>query len=395
MVYTGTPNASSEQVLRRNGNNLELLDNGVLVCTSPAGDTSTVSLLEAPNATVHLTIDEDFGGAFVVPGGIFFQNAAVGDNRVVLEDTHGITGADTLLVTPTYGVLAGVQLISYTYVTNVIADGGPQGRAYLFGRADPGAPNTFISLPTTAALGNNNFTSTVNGFGVVSAFGSAADTAQMKNGGSNSVFVGTPTYSYLSAGLSFNVASGFGSVRTTATGGSNLALLFGSPAGSNIFVAASANSYLKGPGFDNEVFSFSQVRGISYGSSNDIAALYDSLGNNLLRVTPTYSFMAAVDASYLNLALGFAQLDTVFDSSGTNQADLTTLPNSPPVVPSDPNTPPTYPPTPPPPANTDPPTNNGTVAVSSHDAPQVTGVGRIVLVFNNGVLTQQAGVFIG
>src|SRR5439155_13094316 len=106
------------------------------------------------------------------------------------------SGADALVLTPTYGTLNNAEVFAFSNVQTV------------------------------------------------SAFGAADDAVYLFDSDGSDLFVGTPTFSYLQASTSLNIVSGFGQVRgTSSAGGSDLALLFDS-AGNDVFVGTPTFSYL-------------------------------------------------------------------------------------------------------------------------------------------------------
>src|SRR5439155_1508474 len=85
----------------------------------------------------------------------------------------------------------------------------------------------------------------------------------------NDLFVSTPTYSYLQAGNSLNIVSGFKKVQASAgAGGTDLALLFDST-GNDVFVGTPTYSYLSGTGFLNQAAGFAKVRANSSAGGTD------------------------------------------------------------------------------------------------------------------------------
>src|SRR5262249_56567119 len=72
LVYTA--HAGGSLTLRRNGANLELLRNGVVVVTQDLARTTGVSLLSGVSDDIILTIDDRFGGTYFLRDGIRFQD---------------------------------------------------------------------------------------------------------------------------------------------------------------------------------------------------------------------------------------------------------------------------------------------------------------------------------
>src|SRR5262249_56490282 len=115
-----------------------------------------------------------------------------------------------------------------------------------------------------------------DGFGTVPAFAKDGGTAYLFDGPGADLFLGTPTYSYLQAGDTLTIASGFAQVRGFASTGADLALLFDS-AGDDLYVGTPTYSYLAGGGFLNLASGFAEVHAPSAGGVGT-AVLFDTAG---------------------------------------------------------------------------------------------------------------------
>jgi hypothetical protein len=266
LVYTAPAGTGHQLLLGLDGPTVRLMDNGALVATRPLATTGAVLIYGADNEPDSLTIDNS-AGLLALSGGVRFDGGAGGGNTVFLV---GTPGGDTFTLTPTGFSLDGALTGSLFNVQSVTAFGGP------------------------------------------------GDAATLYDGPGNDLFVATPSYAYLQAGVSLSVASGFVAVQASSTAGSDLALLYDST-GSDVFVATPTYSSLSGSGFANTAIGFAQVRGNSSGGG-DTANFYDSAGDDLFRGTPTYSFLAG--NGFLNLAIGFANVNAFAGAGGSDFADL-------------------------------------------------------------------------
>jgi hypothetical protein len=389
LTYTAPSGSGAVNLLLRlDGGTLELLANNTLLRTASLARTTGVVITGADNQPDTLTIDNDFGGPISVRDGIRFDGGAGGGNALTILDT---AGADSVTLTPTSATFNGVEAVAFANVQSVTARGGngdnatlyagpggatflatPDGatlsgpgfnftangfssvtavagstgdQAYLFG--GPG-DDTFSSSPAAATLSGSRYgpgvampliagsgipgstySNQASGFAFVSAFAGSGgtDKAYLADSTGDDLFIGTPTYSYLQAGASLVIASGFGWVGANSSGGYDLALLFDS-GGDDVFAGRPTYSYLAGANFVNQATGFAQVRGIA-STGNDVAYLFDGPGDNLFRVTPAYSFLAGT--GYLNLVMGFAQVSANLSAGDNDVADIYVPPVSAPV----------------------------------------------------------------
>jgi hypothetical protein len=127
-------------LLRKNGADVELLDNGTVVASQPLSTLSDVNVIEGNNSGASLTVDYSFGGSFNVPGGIFFSGGARGSNTLIVNDENDTDFADwqaegsvfTLIDRFSIGskhfsVSAGFP---YNNVGNLVLEGGAGGNTF-------------------------------------------------------------------------------------------------------------------------------------------------------------------------------------------------------------------------------------------------------------------------
>jgi hypothetical protein len=266
LIYTAPAGASHSLLLGRDGPNLRLMDDGVVVATRLLSETSGVLLYGNANEPDSLTIDNS-AGLIELPDGVRFDGGAGGGNTVFLV---GTPGGDSFTLYPAGFNLDGVLAGAVFNVQSVTAYSGPGDAAWLY------------------------------------------------DGPGNDVFVATPGYAYLQAGASTSIVSGFASVQATSAAGSDLALLYDSP-GSDVFLGTPTYSSLAGSGFANVAAGFAQVRAYSSGGG-DVANLYDAAGNDVFRGTPNYSYLEG--SGFLNLVAGFANVNAFAGAGGSDTADL-------------------------------------------------------------------------
>src|SRR5262249_27170352 len=140
-----------------------------------------------------------------------------------------------------------------------------------------------------------------------------SDTANLSDSPGNDVFTagadGRAALDYQTAGH-VNVTN-FASVAVTATAGSDNAYLSGRPGTPNTFTASPTTATLAGGGYTVSVVGFKAVRATA-GSSQDVANLYDSAGDDLYAGTPDSSTLQSAQqggvASYFNVAIGFGHV---------------------------------------------------------------------------------------
>ncbi len=178
--FTGTSAAGNNFVLRRSGNNLQLLDNGVVVDTRALNTLTDYTITGVPNVQDTLTVDLATGGFFALTGNLIFQGGAGGPDAVkvtggnVGQESITYTAADagTVTLTPTGGQTLRLNYSTTEFVdltgnssTNLsvqlpaagsqvaFSDGGTNGTSSLFS-ANGTFTSTLFRDPSTALLLN-------------------------------------------------------------------------------------------------------------------------------------------------------------------------------------------------------------------------------------------------
>jgi hypothetical protein len=380
LVYNEA-SSTAQLVVRRSGNNLQLLRDGLLIWQLPLANVDTVLI----SGGASLTVDNLSGGLFAPRGTIQYRGPA----EFVTDTGNGdVFTAGTPTGLFTFVVVNGVQLIALdAAVVNLLgsamdrfnADPGPldtlhsgQGAtlvgtpthsifslagvdasfappivAYGFGAVtarvtsatlfDSAGNDTLVATRSSATLSGPGYSLTVNDVGIGGYTFSVAATASTGNdfailstSNSNDTLYAQPGYASLFGPNGLNIAGqvlppvylftavNFGTVRTYANGGTASAYLTGSP-GNDIFVGTPTYSYLAGSNYLLFVSGFVQVNAMGGGGS-DAAFLYDSAGDDLFRGTSTYSFLSGT--GFMNVASGFYQVTAVAGSGGSDTADL-------------------------------------------------------------------------
>jgi hypothetical protein len=138
-------NGLDDMLLRRNGNKVELFDNGTLVRSQSLGGLTAITINGASGEDDRLTIDFSFGGVFSVRDGIAFNNAA------------NVAGTDTLVVNAT----TGNDSIAMT-ATGLTVDGS----AITFSGLEQLQVNALAGADTVTMTGMNPLTATTVNAGV-------------------------------------------------------------------------------------------------------------------------------------------------------------------------------------------------------------------------------------
>lgn len=123
-VGSKTGNGADDLVLRRNGNDVELVNvqNGAILLRQALAATNSVTIQGQDGEADYLTIDFSFGGKFALAGGISFS----GGTGTGINDRVSLVGNfenNTLHLGLTSAVLDGVT-VKFSSVEQFLADGG-------------------------------------------------------------------------------------------------------------------------------------------------------------------------------------------------------------------------------------------------------------------------------
>jgi hypothetical protein len=128
--YTVPPTGGPHQlVLRKNGANVQLLDNGVLIKSLPAATLSAVNIVDSGATNDVLTVDYSFGGSFAAHVNFNHVLPAAGDDTVAVALPKGAGGFDFAPTAANAGTItaAGPVNINFAGVENVIIQGHGDG----------------------------------------------------------------------------------------------------------------------------------------------------------------------------------------------------------------------------------------------------------------------------
>jgi hypothetical protein len=375
--------STAQLVVRRSGNNLQLLRDGLLIWQLPLANVNTVLI----SGGSSLTVDNLSGGLFAPPGAIHYTGPAefvtetgngdvftggspISANQYVvvngaqdiafgapvvnllgstmdrfnadpgfLDTLHGGQRA-TLVGTPTHSIfsLAGVNvganaIVAYGFgavTANVTS-------ASLF---DSPGNDTLVATRSSATLSGPGYSLTANDvvaetnggytFSVAATASTGNDVAILSTSNSTDTLYAQPGYANLVGpiGTVFPNPVPFPSYLFTAVNfgtvrtyasGGTGLASLTGSPGNDIFVGTPTYSYLAGSNYLLFVSGFVQVNATGGGGS-DAAFLYDSAGDDLFRGTSTYSFLSGT--GFMNTASGFGQVTAVAGSGGTDTADL-------------------------------------------------------------------------
>jgi hypothetical protein len=246
-----------------------------------------------------------------LPWGIRFDGGAGGGNTLVLVDT---AAADTLLLTPDHLVFDATQVVGFTNVQSVRALGEAGDTAYLFN--GPGG-NASVSTPTYTALSGPGLDDGVAGFGTVTAFANPGGSDPAYFYGSDAsdpnaqdLFLGTPSEASLRGNFGLRIASGFASVRATATNPHSSAVLFDSAGDDVLLLDMRGYAYLTGRGYLNLVVGFYHLDAFA-STGNDSASIFTSgTGSTQLTSSPGRLNLTGQGAFSDVVITGFAQVAT-------------------------------------------------------------------------------------
>jgi hypothetical protein len=228
--------------------------------------------------------------------------------------------------TPTYSLLHAAttlvpnEVIGFASVTAVAAAGNSD-TAYLFSYT---GSNSFTATPTKSVLVTGGVVNEADGYkSVVANSSSGQDRASFTDTAGKNSYVGTPSYSYLVNGATGAVqeALGFAFVFASAPRGGNdtATLLDPTPAGGLTFLGTPSYSLLSAGGtILNEVVGFPSVTAQVTGGGSDFATLHDAPGvASVFAGTPTDASLSG--AGYALHVLGFAQV-AAYATAGNGDA---------------------------------------------------------------------------
>ena len=115
-------------MLRKNGSNVQLLNNGVVVKSAPAATLSDVNISDPNASNDALTVDYSFGGVFAAQ--IYFDHAAAaGDDAVAVALPKGSNNIDFTPTAANAGAItaAGPARVSFAGVEKVVVNGHSGG----------------------------------------------------------------------------------------------------------------------------------------------------------------------------------------------------------------------------------------------------------------------------
>jgi hypothetical protein len=167
LMYTTPPdNIEHLLILRRNGANLELLDNGLVVFDGVYAHVPSVSITVSNGLAASLTID-DSNGPIDVPGGIYFDGGTAsstlqmndqeapllaGTTYTITDDTVTRTG-DEFTRTTFPIVFSGTTIIHFTNLTSLTINGAGNGNTF-------DVTTAIVATPVTINAGSG--TNTIN-----------------------------------------------------------------------------------------------------------------------------------------------------------------------------------------------------------------------------------------
>jgi hypothetical protein len=164
--------------------------------------------------------------------------------------------------------------------------------AYLYGA--PAGGNVFVGAPTYSYVSGAGSLGEAAGFQtVVGVAGAGTDSAYLYGAAAGSnAFVSTPAYGYLYGTGYLNQADGFGTVVGVAGAGTDSAYLYGAAAGGNVFIGTPSYSYQYGPGYFGEAAGFQTAVGNAAGAGNSAYLYGSATGANTLTATPSYAYLS-------------------------------------------------------------------------------------------------------
>jgi hypothetical protein len=277
-------NGLDDMLLRRDGDKIELYDNGALV--KALKNVTAVQITGASGEDNRLTVDYSLGGLFSVP--ITFTNAA-GDSGTDTLVVKGTTGADAFTFAAGQVSVQNGSTISYTGVEQVNVNGLAGNDTFTVNGFTPGT-----ALSVDGGTGTN--TLTVNGLAGNDAF--AIATGQVTVNGSTVSFANvqlvqvnglagddTITVNGFTPGTTLSVDGGPGTNTLTVSG----------PGGTN-----SINITTGQVTVDSSVINFTGFNALNV-NANGVADTVTMTGTNPTTDTTVTAIVGAGDSFALNL----------------------------------------------------------------------------------------------
>jgi hypothetical protein len=153
-----TGNGLDTMVLRRNGNKVEILDNGLVKDSKPLAGLTSATITGASGENDTLTVDFSFGGLFSLPGGIAFNNApaVAGTDTLIVKAT---TAANTIVMNAANLTVDG-SLITFTGIEKLQVNTLGGGDTVTLKGLDPSVDTT---VDASGGTGPNRFNLNVSG----------------------------------------------------------------------------------------------------------------------------------------------------------------------------------------------------------------------------------------
>ncbi len=300
---------SSAVGLRRNGDNVELIDSQTqqVLLVRSLNDPTPLVLTGSDDGSETLTLNYAHGGAFTLSGGLQFQAGQGGDDRFVLLGDG--TGKAVVIpgLTTTWAIhgttvqLTGVEAQQISNVASLELTAGPGNDDFTIDRPMLGqnvisgtglAPLTFFNVPTLVMnLGDGTNRVTINGgfsaarLKFMTIHGGTGSDSLLHNAASLKLPVAGGAYRF-NGGAGVDSVGGSGNVNWTLTANT----LRSSAGGTLTFSSVELGRLTGGAG--NNVLDASAFRGRAYlsgGAGNDIlrgsrggSILLGGIGNDML-----------------------------------------------------------------------------------------------------------------
>ncbi len=258
-------------------------------------------------------------------GSIYAFRSNGGNDTSSLYDS---TGNDTYYGLSGYSIMSStgrfVQTIGFKNNFAYSNNGGTD-TALLY---DSTGDDTFTSRPNSAAMTSTGYSNTANGFRANYAFSSNGgnDVANLNDSSGDDTFNAFPTYSVMNTGNTFSQVIGFDLTKGFASGGVDTAFYYDSAVDDTFRGQQNGTSVMSSANYENDGIGFEFNYAFSSNGGNDVAFLYDTLGNDTFHAFPTYGILSGVGlfnqaTGFKNLyAYGSAGVDTArfYANSGTN-----------------------------------------------------------------------------
>ncbi|MDB5391701.1 MAG: repeat protein, partial [Planctomycetaceae bacterium] len=117
--------AAPNQTLRKNGANIELLDDsGQVLFAQPATSTAPIVVHGLVGQSSDFTIDYKFGGLFNVPGGLSYQGGNLGQDQIIVKGDANITLTNTTVTVSGPSKSISIKPITISGVNRATLIGG-------------------------------------------------------------------------------------------------------------------------------------------------------------------------------------------------------------------------------------------------------------------------------